>query len=46
MNSNSFPDISVMLEDGRDLATAFENGELGNADYGLHYIGLGHRRHR
>src|SRR6187402_3474248 len=40
MNSNSLPDISVMLEDGRDLATSFENGELGNADYGLHYIGL------
>ena len=40
MNSNSFPDISVTLEDGRDLATAFANGELGNADYGLHYIGL------
>jgi len=40
MNSNSLPDISVMLEDGRDLATAFANGELGNADYGLHYIGL------
>ena len=30
----------VTLEDGRDLATALAGGELGNADYGLHYIGL------
>ena len=40
MNNNALPDISVTLEDGRDLATALEAGELGNADYGLHYIGL------
>jgi len=40
MNSNALPDVSVTLEDGRDLATALANGELGNADYGLHYIGL------
>jgi iron complex outermembrane receptor protein len=40
MNRNALPDISVALEDGRDLATALEAGELGNADYGLHYIGL------
>jgi hypothetical protein len=40
MNNGGLPDISVTLEDGRDLATALANGELGNADYGLHYIGL------
>lgn len=40
MNSNGPPDISVTLEDGRDLAAALANGELGNADFGLHYIGL------
>ncbi len=40
MNNGGLPDITVTLEDGRDLATALENGELGNADYGLHYIGL------
>jgi len=40
MNDNGVPDISVTLEDGRDLATALENGELGDADFGLHYIGL------
>ena len=40
MNRGSLPDISVTLEDGRDLATALANHELGNADYGLHYIGL------
>ncbi len=40
MNSNALPDISVTLEDGRDLATALAAGELGDADYGLHYIGL------
>ena len=28
------------IEDGRDLATALANHELGNADYGLHYVGL------
>ncbi len=40
MNRNGLPDISVTLEDGRDLATALNNGELGDADFGLHYIGL------
>jgi TonB-dependent receptor len=40
MNRNGLPSIDVTLEDGRDLATALRNGELGNADYGLHYIGL------
>ena len=40
MNSKGLPDITVTLEDGRDLATALANGELGDADYGLHYIGL------
>lgn len=40
MNDNALPDISVTLEDGRDLATALHNRELGNADFGLHYIGL------
>lgn len=40
MNNNGLPDISVTLEDGRDYATALENGELGNDDFGLHYVGL------
>jgi TonB-dependent receptor len=40
MNSSGLPDISVTLEDGRDLAAALAAGELGNEDYGLHYIGL------
>ena len=40
MNSGALPDISVTLEDGRDLATALANGELGDEDFGLHYIGL------
>jgi iron complex outermembrane receptor protein len=40
MNNNALPDISVTLEDGRDLATALAAGELGNDDYGLHYVGL------
>lgn len=40
MNSHALPDITVTLEDGRDLATALANHELGDADYGLHYIGL------
>ena len=40
MNQNGVPDISVALDDGRDLATALNNGELGDADFGLHYIGL------
>jgi TonB-dependent receptor len=40
MNNNALPNIQVTLDDGRDLATALENGELGDADYGLHYIGL------
>jgi iron complex outermembrane receptor protein len=40
MNNNALPDISVMLEDGRDLASALSQGALGNADYGIHYIGF------
>jgi TonB-dependent receptor len=40
MNNGSVPNISVTLEDGRDLAAALQSGALGNADYGLHYIGL------
>jgi TonB-dependent receptor len=40
MNRDAMPDISMTLEDGRDLATALANGELGNSDYGVHYIGL------
>ncbi|MGH8864010.1 MAG: TonB-dependent receptor, partial [Burkholderiales bacterium] len=40
MNNNALPDITVTLQDGRDLATALANGELGNDDYGVHYIGL------
>ncbi|HEX7115691.1 MAG TPA: TonB-dependent receptor [Steroidobacter sp.] len=40
MNNNGVPNISVTLEDGRDYATALQNGELGNDDFGLHYIGL------
>ncbi|WP_129777651.1 TonB-dependent receptor [Peristeroidobacter soli] len=40
MRSGGLPNISVTLEDGRDLATALQSGALGDADYGLHYIGL------
>ncbi|HKX57798.1 MAG TPA: TonB-dependent receptor [Steroidobacteraceae bacterium] len=40
MNRNGLPDISVTLDDGRDLAEALSNNELGDADFGLHYIGL------
>ena len=40
MNNHHLPDITVTLEDGRDLATALGNSELGDADFGLHYIGL------
>src|SRR5262245_23766543 len=40
MNSRALPDITLTLEDGRDLATALEANELGDADFGLHYIGL------
>lgn len=39
-NPNALPDISVTLADGRDLATSLANGSLGDADYGLHYVGL------
>lgn len=38
--SGGLPNISVTLEDGRDLATALQNGALVDDDYGLHYIGL------
>jgi iron complex outermembrane recepter protein len=37
---NGLPDISVTLPDGRDLATELGKGSLGDADYGLHYVGL------
>ncbi|HEY5754257.1 MAG TPA: TonB-dependent receptor [Steroidobacter sp.] len=40
IRNGGLPNISVTLEDGRDLATALQNGALGDADYGLHYIGL------
>ena len=40
MNRNALPDISMTLEDGRDLATALASGELDNDDWGVHYIGL------
>jgi TonB-dependent receptor len=40
MNRRALPDITVTLEDGRDLATALAAHELGDADYGLHYVGL------
>lgn len=39
-NENAFPDISVTLEDGRDLATELAAGRLGNKDYGVHFTGL------
>lgn len=39
-NDNAFPDISVKLADGRDLATELAAGRLGNKDYGIHYAGL------
>lgn len=37
---NGLPDIAVTLQDGRDLATELAAGRLGDADYGLHYVGL------
>ena len=40
INRGGVPNISVTFEDGRDLATALQSGALGNADFGLHYIGL------
>ncbi len=40
IRNGGLPNIGVRLEDGRDLATALQNGALGDADYGLHYIGL------
>ena len=40
MNNRALPDISVTLADGRDLATALAANQLGDADFGLHYIGL------
>jgi iron complex outermembrane receptor protein len=39
-NANGLPNIAVTLPDGRDLATALQAGQLGDADYGLHYVGL------
>jgi iron complex outermembrane recepter protein len=38
--SNGLPDIAVTLPDGRDLATELAAGRLGDADYGVHYVGL------
>jgi TonB-dependent receptor len=38
--NNGLPDIAVTLPDGRDLATALAKGQLGDADYGVHYVGL------
>ena len=38
--NNGLPDISVTLPDGRDLGTALAAGQLGDADYGIHYVGL------
>ncbi len=38
--NNGLPDIAVTLPDGRDLATALAAGQLGDADYGIHYVGL------
>ncbi|WP_161827505.1 TonB-dependent receptor [Steroidobacter agaridevorans] len=40
MRSGGVPNIAVTLEDGRDLAAALQSGALGDADYGLHFIGL------
>lgn len=34
------PHIRVQLEDGRDLATALAAGQLGDANFGPHYVGL------
>ena len=39
-NANGLPDISVTLPDGRDLAASLAAGSLGDADYGIHYVGL------
>ena len=39
-NKNALPSIRVTLEDGRDLATSLAHRDLGNSDYGLHYVGL------
>ncbi|MEW6703253.1 MAG: TonB-dependent receptor [Pseudomonadota bacterium] len=39
MNDDALPDIEVTLQDGRDLAAA--GGQLGNADYALHWAELG-----
>jgi TonB-dependent receptor len=39
-NQGAFPDISVQLEDGRDLAAELAAGRLGDKDYGVHFAGL------
>ena len=39
-NAGALPDIRVVLEDGRDLATEAAAGRLGNKDYGPHFAGL------
>ena len=38
--NNGLPDISVTLPDGRDLGAALAAHSLGDADYGIHYVGL------
>jgi TonB-dependent receptor len=39
-NNNGLPDIAVTLPDGRDLGTELAAHRLGDADYGIHYVGL------
>jgi len=39
-NARALPNLSVTLENGMDLATGLANGQLGDANYGLHYVGL------
>ena len=39
-NARALPNISVTLQNGMDLATGLATGQLGNANYGLHYVGL------
>jgi len=40
VNDNGLPNIRVQLEDGRDLGQALAAGQLGDANYGPHYVGL------
>ncbi len=39
-NDNGLPNIGVTLADGTDLATQLAARKLGDASYGLHYVGL------